>query len=285
MKEVNPFLMFTTLANRLPPALQAYQDEVKAAQELRKKKPLKPISKDAAMAAVAAAERKAQLVKLALEAAQHEADRVRLEQIEKQKNEERERESQRMSEEQRAARRAEAQKLAAQALAYYNQGDYKNAEADFKKTPRSWIQRKQGLLLQIRRFALSQPKVLNEALVILEVIQSRTVTRTRAQVLHGPRTLSRLSELDNALKDFSEVGKSKDPNMGPSATFYEGVILFAQEKFEPSKKAFETVIDTSKDPKLDDQAEGYLDKIAAAMAFQKLRENKIHDYGRGRRDV
>ena len=38
---------------------------------------------------------------------------------------------------------------------------------------------------------------------------------------------------------------------------------------------FETVIDTSKDAKIDDQAEAYLDRIAAAMAFQKMRENKF----------
>ena len=55
-------------------ALKAYEAQQKAAQELRKKKPGLEMSSEAAMAAAKAAERKAQLDKLALETAQRETE-------------------------------------------------------------------------------------------------------------------------------------------------------------------------------------------------------------------
>ncbi|NJL26055.1 MAG: hypothetical protein HC902_13400 [Calothrix sp. SM1_5_4] len=84
----------------------------------------------------------------------------------------------------------------------------------------------------------------------------------------------RLSEIEQAQTQFQAVAEAKDPTLSPSALFYVGVIQFSQEKYEDAKKAFEGVIDTSQDPKLDDQAEQYLDRIASAIQFQKLRENK-----------
>jgi hypothetical protein len=84
----------------------------------------------------------------------------------------------------------------------------------------------------------------------------------------------RMGELDNALTSFADVAKSEDPQMAPLSRFYQGVILYAQEKYDPAKQSFEKVIDTAKDPRLDQQSEDYLERISGAMAFKKMRENK-----------
>ncbi|NJL26054.1 MAG: hypothetical protein HC902_13395 [Calothrix sp. SM1_5_4] len=138
-------------------ALKAYQEEQALAQELKKKNLIKPIPSQSALAAAAQAERKAQLDKLALEAAKREADRVRLEQIEKQKAEERERQARLASEQERAERQAKAKQLSAEALAFYDQGDFVSAE---RNSARPWILIRRTLpTIQVRRHPVPQPEV------------------------------------------------------------------------------------------------------------------------------
>lgn len=268
----NPVIDVYDTRDQAEAALRAYEAEEKAAAELRKKKPGIPMSTEAAMAAAKAAERKTQLDKLALEGAQREAERLRLEQIERQKVLEREERARKMSEQEKAERKAKAEVLNTEALAAYNQSDYATAEAKFKQTldldpDNKAYYYKYGITLY-------RNKKYNEALVALK-LANVTADKELEKKFYMGLVYYRLAELDNALKQFNEVGAAKDPEMGPSALFYAGVVQFTQEKYDPAKKNFENVIDTSKDPKLDEQAEQYLDRIASALAFQKLRENKF----------
>jgi tetratricopeptide (TPR) repeat protein len=114
-------------------ALKAYQEQQKLAQEMRRKKPLKPMTGDSAMAAAQAVERKAALDKLAFEATQHAQDRVRLEQIERQKAKEREEHEHQLTEQERAERQEKARQVGAEALALYDQSDFSGAEGKFKQ--------------------------------------------------------------------------------------------------------------------------------------------------------
>lgn len=252
--------------------LKAYEEEQRLGQELRHKKALKPMTSSAATAAAAAAERKAQLEKLALEAVKNVQDRVRMEQIERQKATERAEQARKMSEAERAARRARAVIINGEAMALYDQGDFVKAEGKFKQAvdldpDNKDYYYKYGITLY-------RNQKFNDALVALKIAKVQPALDLEKKYYMG-LVHFRLSELDNAIRQFQEVGKSSDPNLGPSSVFYVGVIQFAQEKYDAAKKSFETVIDTSKDPRLDDQAEEYIDKIAGAMAFQKLRENKF----------
>ena len=72
------------------------------------------------------------LAKLAQEAANRESERQRKEQLEKQ-IEELKRQQLAMKEAEIKARQQEAQKYADQALLNYRDGDYKNAQLNFKK--------------------------------------------------------------------------------------------------------------------------------------------------------
>lgn len=253
-------------------ALKAFHDEERLAQKIKKDKPLKHMTDSAALAAAAAAQHKAELDRLALEAAQRETERVRLEQLEKQKEAERVREAQRLSEEEKSRRRTQAVQLSEEAMALYNQDDYAGAEDKFKQA--SALDPENKSYYYKYGVTLYKNKKYNEATVILKLSTVEPALQNEREYFIG-LTHYRLAELENALGAFSEVAKSNDPQLGPSATFYRGVILYSQEKYEPAKGSFENVIDTSKDPKLDEQADSYLDKISRAMAYQKLRENKF----------
>ena len=249
-------------------ALKAYEETQRLEQEARHRKLM---SDKEIKALTAEAEHKAQLEKAALEAAKREQDRIRLEQLEKQKAAERAEAERRMTEEQRAKRREQAEALNAEALEFYNKGEYSEAESRFKKAveldheSKDYYYKYGVTLYRLQKF--------NDALVALKMANVRPEIENEKKYFMG-LVYYRLGELDNGLQQFGDVAKSNDPNLGPSGMFYAGVILYTQEKYDPAKKQFENVIDTSKDPKLDDQAEAYIDRVASAMAFQKMREKR-----------
>lgn len=252
-------------------ALRAYEEEQKLATQLKRKTPGKPMTDQQASAAAKAAAYKAQLAALALEASKRTSDRARMEQIERQKNEERERQHKAMSEKERQQRRAQAKKIGDEANELYEAGDYVKAEQKYKQALELDPDSKEYYYKY--GVSLYRNQKFNEALVILKVAKVEANLENERAYFMG-LVHYRLSEFENALGKFNEVGKSEDKVLAPSATFYTGVILYSQEKYEASKGAFEKVIDTSGDPRLDQQAEDYIDRIASAMAFQKMRENK-----------
>lgn len=252
-------------------ALKAYEEEQKIAADMKRKKPLANMTNGTAVAAVQDGERKTALDKMALEATKHDADRIRMEQIEKQKNDERVRQQNALSEKERAARKARAVALNAEGFQLFNAGNFDKAEGKFKEATSLDPDTKEYYYKY--GVALYRNNKFNEALVTLKIAKVDASLETERSYYMG-LVHYRLGELDNAVAKFDEVGKSNDKVMGPSAVFYQGVIWFTQEKYDPAKKAFEKVIDTSSDPNLDTQAEEYIDRVAGAMAFKKMRENK-----------
>ena len=113
----------------------------------------------------------------------------------------------------------------------------------------------------------------NEALVIFKIIEDEEQYKAEKPYYMG-LTHYRLNELDAALAQFQEVKKHNHEVLSPAASFYEGLILFNQEKYEEAKAPFEFVLDNSKNPKLDEKAESYLDKIAGLMIFKKKQSKK-----------
>jgi len=253
-------------------ALKAYQNEQALAKEAKTKQHSKATPSDAALAAARQAERQAQLEQLAIEAAKRETDRVRMEQIERQKALERLRQSQAASAKERAERKARAKKIGDEALVLYERGEYPQAEIKFKESVE--LDPENNSYYFQYGITLYRNEKYNDALVVFKLTKGDAKTQLEKSYYMG-LTFYRLSELQAALEQFENVANSKEPMMAPSARFYEGVIYFAMENYTAAKNSFETVIDTSSDPRLDEQAESYLDRIAGAMAFQKLRENKF----------
>lgn len=253
-------------------AQSAFDTEKKAEADIKKKKMLKSAASDQALAAAQQAERKAMLDKLAMEAAKRETDRVRMEQIEKQKAEEREKASKALSEAERAARKAHASKLNEEAVALYIKGDFVGAETKFRQAVELDPENKQ-IYFQYG-ITLYRNNKFNEALVVMKLADVDKSKETEKRYYMG-LIHYRLKELKPALTEFGTVSKAGDKSLSPSAEFYAGLIQFTLENYDAAKKSFETVIDTSSDPRLDEQAEQYLDQIANAMAYKKMRENKF----------
>lgn len=250
---------------------KAYQAEVKAKAEAEKNRLVKEVQQKEQAAAAAAAAHKAMMEKLALEAAKREADRVRMEQIERQKALDREKAAKALTEKQKAERKAQAQKLADEAMAFFRQGEFDNAEAKFRQAVdldpenKSYYYKYGVTLFRTEKF--------NEALVILNIAQVEPELQLEKEYFKG-LIHYRLKEYAPAKEEFSKASASTDENVGPSANFYLGILQYSLEEYEVAKTSFEKVLDTSKDPKMDQQAEDYIDRIIQAVKFKKLREKR-----------
>jgi hypothetical protein len=85
----------------------------------------------------------------------------------------------------------------------------------------------------------------------------------------------KLAEQDQALTLLDPVIAKNDPVLSAPAAFYAGVIRYQKEDYETSKKNFEYVLDQSQDPKMDTQAENYIEQIANVMSYQKEAAKKF----------
>jgi tetratricopeptide (TPR) repeat protein len=248
-------------------ALKGWEEKEKA----RKLKLIKPVGNEASHEAAKQAEHKNEMDKLAVEAAARESQRQQLENLELKKASERERQMQQMSADERAKRKAQALKVSEEAMGFFNKGMFKEAEAKFRQAVeldpenKSYYFRYGITLYRLEKY--------NEALVTLKVAKPDP-SYDAERLYHMGLVHYRLKELDSAVEALDTVGKMNHP-LSPGATFYKGIALYSQEKYEAAKSAFETVIDTSSDPRMDEQAESYLDLIAQAMIFQKMKEQKF----------
>ncbi|MCB0393904.1 MAG: hypothetical protein KDD25_05065, partial [Bdellovibrionales bacterium] len=84
-----------------------------------------------------------------------------------------------------------------------------------------------------------------------------------------------LKEFDKALIEFDKIRTVKHPTLSPVSAFYMGQIHFERVELEAAKPYFEEVLDTSSDPKLDNQAESRLEDIARLILASRLKDKKV----------
>ena len=254
-------------------AFEAYKEKIK--QEEVKESLVKPSPavREADMEAAALAAKQAKLAELAAQAASREEERVRKEQLERQRALERLKQQQELADKEKQQRRDQAQQYAQKALEVYKQGDFLKAEELFKKS----VELDPGDTSYYFRYGVTlyRNEKYDDALVTLKIANVDETTDIEKSYYMG-LIYFRLKELQAALNHFGKVRNSNHEIMSPSAAFYEGVILYTDEKYEEAKPAFEFVLDTSKDPRLDEKAEEYIEKIANALIFKKKQEHK-HD--------
>jgi hypothetical protein len=258
--------------NQAESALKSYQNQIAASKGVQAARGLKPLPSENANLVAQQLERQLVLKKLAMEAAKQESERIRLEQIERQKTEERLKAAMAATEKERAERKARAEKLAAEAMTHFNQGKFLEAQAKFEEAVNLDPQNKSYYFKY--GVSLYKNEKFNDALVALQLAEVEPKSENERNYFMG-LTHYRLKELPAALDIFTGVAKSGNMALAPSSEFYRGVIFYTQERWEPAKASFETVIDTSTDPLMDQQAEEYIENIANAIATQKLRENKF----------
>ncbi|MCB0362967.1 MAG: tetratricopeptide repeat protein, partial [Bdellovibrionales bacterium] len=232
----------------------------------------KPIPDEASVEAAKMAERQAALDLMAQEAAKREGDRIRLEQIERQRTEERIKQQALLTEKARLNRLAQAKEYSDAALDFYRLGQFKEAEEAFRQSVQLDPENKDYYFKYA--ITLYRNEKFNEALVVMKLADTNEGMNLEKEYYMGLIHF-RLKELDSALSKFSVVQNANDPSMSPSAAFYRGVIFYNQEKFTEAKAPFEWVLDVSQDPALDNRAEEYLEKIAQMIAYNKNKAKKF----------
>lgn len=213
-----------------------------------------------------AAEKKVLVENLRSEAEMRELERHKMAEAERQKQEKLREQALKAEQKQREERAREAEGLAAQGMAAYRKGDYVNAESLFRKAREANpLENSYNFFFAV---TLYRNEKLDEALVALKLTPDSPQIHLEKLYYQG-LIHYRLKEIDQAVIAFKQVAQAKKSTLAPSALFYLGVIDFNLERWQSAQKHFENVIDVSKDPGLDTQAEDYIDKIANILAFKK----------------
>lgn len=251
--------------------LKIYQEELKALKN-QDKRSAKKIAAESTVEAAELAAKKAALLKLAQETATRETERVRLEQLERQKSDERKKLMDKMNAEEKAKKRAQAETIADEAIAHYKAGEYAKAEDSFEKavetdpSTNSYYYYYGVTLYRLEKF--------NDALVKIKMSEGDKTNDLERKYYLG-LIHYRLKELEPAMKNFKDVSAGNDPDLSPSAKFYEGLLYMSQDKLEDAKSSFEMVLDTSKDPNMDKMAEEYIEKILALIQYKEMAKKTI----------
>jgi tetratricopeptide (TPR) repeat protein len=217
------------------------------------------------------AERDAQLKRERENAARAASERARMEQVEAARLADLIAKQKALDAASRKLRVDKAAALAAEGLSFYKAEDFTTARGKFDDAV--------GLDPDNRYFyyqfgvTLYKTGDFNRALVFLNMTSDRNVNAVEKNYFIALTHL-KLKEIDAALKSFGDVIASKDPVMGPSAMFYKGVIFFDQEKFDDAQAAFQSVLDSSNDTKLDERAEAYIEQILRARQTTHERDQK-----------
>jgi hypothetical protein len=250
-------------ANR---ARKAYEEQVKREMEAKLAENIKPVPNEKALEAAQMAEQAQILAKAAKEAADREAARVRLEQLEAQRLAQMRKEQEAMSAAERYKREEEAKKWADQGNTAYDLGDFKEAESFYSKSVELNPNNKEVYFKY--GVSLYRNEKYNDALVAFKLSASDPKTDLEKRYYNG-LIHYRLNEMEPAHTEFNAVKIAKVQGISQMAEFYNGVAFFSEGKYEEAQKEFEDIVDNSQDPALDKKAEEYLEKIADAIAAKK----------------
>ncbi len=184
-------------------------------------------------------------------------------------------------------RRDQARRLAEEALILYKQENYLLAEEKFNQA----VELDPQNLDYYFQFGVTlyKNKKYNPSIVVLKALESATENRVsnvaqknQFDVIEKQYYLGldflKLNDGTNAQGYFETVLHEKAHALAPYAAFFLGVILFQAEKYDPSQKNFEFVLDQSKDPEMDRQAETYIDRIANIKQFLLLKSHRWSAY-------
>lgn len=255
-------------------AKKVYEEELKKTEKAEAKKVdlAQSVPEEATLEAAEMSERAKAFEKLAKEARERELERIRLEQIQRQKALEKERQAKAMSEAEQAKRKAQAQKLIGDAEALFRAGRFQEAEDKFEKA------------IEVNPFdksyyysyaiTLYRNEKYNEAMVAMKMAPE-TAETAQERMYYVALIHYRLNEFTEAIANFQNLKQMKHPILSSSSAFYEGLIYFSQEDLEASQAAFEYVLDNSQDPALDKQAEEYIERILTVKKYKELAKQKI----------
>lgn len=207
------------------------------------------------------------------EAAKKETERNRLLEEEKAKKEEELKKMALMAAEDLKKQKDEAQKLATQAMALYNKADFIKSEAKFSQA--SQLDPQNDSFYYFYGISLYRNKKYNKAMAILQLAKVEETQRIERD-FYIALCLYRMKDYEKAEAKFNSIRLTKEKTYGPSSAFYIGLLKFEMLQYEKAKPAFEEVLDTSSDPKLDEQAENYIEQINRILEFARMKSKKFN---------
>lgn len=215
-----------------------------------------------------------------------EAEKIRLaalaqdQELKRKREIEAEEEKSRLLKEQQAAMSAAkqqqqkdlAKKVAERALQLYLKDDFAKAEPLFKKSLE--LDPNNNLYYYQYAITLFRLEKFESSLVMLEMSNHPDVNKFERDYFKALCHV-RLNNKKSAIENFDKVIVGNDPVLAPASEFYKGVLFFNYEEYVPARKSFERVLDTSKDPALDNQSEEYIEKIANIQQFNAQKKKKV----------
>ena len=244
-------------------AMKAYRAE----QQLQLQVQGKKFPSDQAIDTAANAEE----LKAKQAAVEHLANRVRLEQLEARRLTDLLGKFDKFTPEEKKANRDKAAQLAAEGTALFREGKY--AEAASKYDQAVELDPQNHAYYYFFGVALYQTENYNKAIVYLQLADGPDVNEQERDY-YVAMCLYKQKEYDGSIQALDKVAAKGDPNLAPSAHFYKGIIHYEQKKWDEAQTAFQKVLDISKDPKLDANAEQYLEIILRTRQFEAERQKK-----------
>jgi tetratricopeptide (TPR) repeat protein len=109
------------------------------------------------------------------------------------------------------------------------------------------------------------------SLALLGNLEGLNVSQVEVQY-YSALNFFRLKQYEFAIPRFEETQSFEDPVLSPLAAMYLGITHSELKQYPQAKQSFQTVLDTSNDPALDNRAESYIEGIDRYLSF--LEESK-----------
>lgn len=120
--------------------------------------------------------------------------------------------------------------------------------------------------------SLFREDLYNQAIVVLEVAQP-TTTRQAEKSFYLGMSFYQLKDYEPATKHYTDVINAKEEAFGPTAAFYRGASYIELGEYERAKEDFQYVLDHSKDPKMDERAEKFIEYANDRKRLDEKRSN------------
>lgn len=169
-----------------------------------------------------------------------------------------------MSEEAKRQAKEQAKALAAQADKDYRAGKFQSATVSYQKA--SELDPENDTFLYKYGVSLYKTGNYNKSLSILSMAEEGNQDPVEHRYYVALNHL-KLNETDKALEDFGDIQEEKHVELSTPAAFYAGTIEFQKALYPKAKERYQFVLDNSKDPKLDKQAEAKIEEIDRIEAF------------------
>jgi hypothetical protein len=100
----------------------------------------------------------------------------------------------------------------------------------------------------------------NQSLAFLSIAEGGSQNSTEHKYYVALNKM-KIGELDESVEEFSDVQSDNNPEISPTAAFLAGSILYKKNKLPAAKSNFEYVLDHSKNPEMDKEAEKKIEEI------------------------